>query len=78
MLQLGKQLKRKSLLWKTSCHVSTEALPPLVLNQGARRGRLSKMLQKSLQSGKRMFGQSLFQKLLNLVVNITTKEITSC
>lgn len=74
MLQFGKQLKRKSLLWKTSCQV----IPPPVLNQGARRGRLSKMLQKSLQSGKRMFGESLFQKLLNLVVNITNKEITSC
>lgn len=46
MLQFGKQLKRKSLLWKTSCHVSTEVIPPPVLNQGARRGRLSKMLQK--------------------------------
>lgn len=78
MLQFGKQLKRKSLLGKTSCHVSTEVIPPPVLNQGARRGRLSKMLQKSLQSGKRMFGESLFQKLLNLVVNITNKEITSC
>lgn len=68
MLQFGKQLKRKSLLGKTSCHVSTEVIPPPVLNQGARKGRLSKMLQKSLQSGKRMFGESLFQKLLNLVV----------